>query len=104
LKGGENVKVETKIIEILNTQPESKDDDNLLFAEYLVNHYQDEFRPEDLSFLCGSIIQHRLATVFSTLRRQRQKVQETFPNLRGSKWNERHQMAEEFKGHFAKEG
>lgn len=96
------MKVETKIIEIFNRFPATKDDDNLLFSHYLLEFHQDDFEDlEDLAFVATIIKDHRLATLFSTIRRQRQKVQEVFPNLRGSKWLIRHGMAEEFRQYYA---
>lgn len=94
------MKIETKIIELFNLFPSTKDDDNLLFA-YYIQEFQEEFveclDEEEIYLVRDLIIEKKLATLFSTLRRSRQKIQETNEKHRGLEWYNRQMKAEELK-------
>lgn len=93
------MKIETKVIELFNLFPETKDNDNLLFA-YYIQEFQEEFdfeTEDDMYKLKNFIIDQKLATLFSTLRRSRQKIQETNEKYRGLEWYNRQMKAEEVK-------
>lgn len=104
IKGGELMKIETKIIELFNLFPETKDNDNLLFA-YYIQEFQEEFveslTEEEIYLVRDFIINEKIATLFSSLRRSRQKLQETNENYRGLEWYSRQIKAEELKQFYA---
>jgi hypothetical protein len=96
--------IETKVVEVFNLYPETKDDDNLLFA-YFLQEFQEEFdflTEDEMYFIKNFIIKFHIATLFSTLRRTRQKLQEHNEKYRGVKWYEGQFKAEEMKQFYSK--
>jgi hypothetical protein len=80
--------IENNVIELLNLEPEARDDDNLLLALYVKEHKQ--INADNL------IIEERLATLFNSVTRARRKVQEKNPDLRGERWKDRQAAQADF--------
>jgi hypothetical protein len=96
LKGGEKMprmrEVETKVLEILKTVPESRDNDNLLLVHYLA--MIEDFEPNN--FVTNGIIENSIATKLKSVERCRRKLQADKPELRGSRWEKRHEAQADF--------
>ena len=74
-----------KVVSILIDQPACRDNDRLLLAEIWKKEMESEGNVLD-ALVNGSISNPE------TITRMRRKLQETHPNLRGEKWDTRHQM------------
>lgn len=82
---------EIKVREILLTNPEARDNDNLLASEYLKS-----LEYADFTYIANEIRDKKIATMFKTIERTRRKVQEKNPDLRGEVWKKRHLAQEEY--------
>ena len=85
--------VENKVLELLKTKPETRDDDNLLLVNYL--EMIEDFEP--MNFVATGIIENKIATRFKSVERCRRKLQADKPELRGRRWKERQEAQEIFK-------
>ena len=86
--------IENRVIELMNTFPATKDDDNLLLAHYLKTFKTNEKSSE--VEVADFIVLEKVATTFKTIERVRRKVQNKYPNLRGKAWAKRHKAQEDF--------
>jgi hypothetical protein len=86
-------RIESKVNEIMEAIPETRDDDNLLLCTFLKS---DEDYDE---LVLKRIMEDRIATRFKSVERCRRKLQRENPKLRGSAWERRHEAAEEFKNY-----
>lgn len=84
--------VENKVLEILKTIPETRDDDNLLLIHYL--DLLEEFEPNN--YVQSGILENEIATKFKSVERCRRKLQADKPELRGKRWAKRHELQEVF--------
>lgn len=76
-----------KVFSVLTDHPATRDDDRLLLAEI----WNRETKSEDTIGFMKELIDGSLSHPES-IRRMRQKIQETRPALRGDKYEERHGM------------
>lgn len=84
--------VETKVLEILKTVPECRDNDNLLLVHYL--EMIEDFEP--MNFVATGIIENSIATKLKSVERCRRKLQADKPELRGKRWEKRHEAQADF--------
>jgi hypothetical protein len=84
--------VENKVLEILKLVPETRDDDNLLLSHYLET--LEDFEPNN--FVQSGILENGIATKFKSVERCRRKLQADKPELRGKRWEKRHEAQESF--------
>lgn len=82
-----SAKCKMKVIDILLTHEKARDDDRFLISEYWKFEMQNNTEGL-IQSLCEGKITHP-----ESIRRTRQKLQEKYEHLRGSKWNIRHKMA-----------
>lgn len=96
LKGGERMGkmkyIEIQVQEILQGNFDARDDDNILFYEYL--KAQDY---ADFGALADQIMETKMITKFKSVARVRRKLQEHNPLLWGKKRQERMDAQEIFK-------
>lgn len=97
----------SKVETILRLHPEARDDDKLLWLAYMQTYGPlktiHENHRQAVSWF-RSVIMSRETPKFETLRRARQKVQETTPELRGKNYKGRKKEAEKVRGHFSGKG
>ncbi len=77
---------EERIIDLLTDTPQLRDDDNKLIASFWSNELNSDIRSANdflMEFYSGHF------TSAETIRRTRQRVQQTNPYLRGSKYKDR---------------
>jgi len=95
LEGGELLnrlkQIEAHVEDILFHNPDARDNDNLLFAEYLkvLNQY-------DFIEVAETIKRNNLVTIMKTVERARRKLQQHNEDLRGEVWRQRHKAQDEF--------
>jgi hypothetical protein len=77
---------EERIIDLLTETPQLRDDDNKLIASFWSNEMNSDIRSAN-DFLMAFYSGH--FTSAETIRRTRQRVQQTDPYLRGSKYKDR---------------
>jgi hypothetical protein len=83
---------------VLKYHPETRDDDNKLIIKIWEYKYPGIYTLE-VQQLINLIIQKKLPSTES-IRRMRQKIQETDVQLRGDKYLNRHQASKEIKQYF----
>ena len=85
-------KSEIKVRKVLEEHPPSRDDDMILFAMIIRNEIGIETCQNKTGWqLLGDIYQSRVPH-FTTVLRCRQKLQEKHAELRGDKYNKRHNV------------
>lgn len=87
--------IKDKVLKLLEANPMYRDDDNKLIARIWFNEcemYGCKTHTDLLKLLATGKL-----TSSESIRRSRQKTQEEIPALRGLKYKERHEEAEEFK-------
>ena len=87
--------VKDKVIDLLRTDARYRDDDNKLIARIWFHEFE-SCPGESAKDLLSALALGKL-TSSESIRRSRQKVQEEYPELRGTKYKIRHEEAEKFK-------
>ena len=87
--------VNANVRKLLLTYPRTRDDDMLLVATYYHNYYPQLVKQTAMDFLKAFANSKLVSSDLIT--RTRRKLQEHNPELRGSKWKERHQKQAEVK-------
>jgi len=87
--------VKDKVIELLKLDVRYRDDDNKLIAR--IWHEEFQFLEGDSAMDLLKALALGQLTSSESIRRSRQKVQEEHRELRGLKYRNRHEEAEEFK-------
>ena len=89
------MKINTKkklVIDLLNQFPHLRDDDNKLIATI----WKRELKTKAITALDFlQLYANKSLTNAESIRRCRQKVQELMPELRGSKYNDRHEASKQ---------
>lgn len=83
--------VESFVEEILFQNPDARDDDNLLFAEFLKAQ-----KHHDYTEVADAIEIGKLATMLKSVERARRKLQQHNDELRGEVWRKRHNAQDEY--------
>lgn len=95
-----NHDVTANVTKLLNKFDRTKDDDMLLIATYYYTYYPNLAKGSAMDFLKkfaqGKLVSSDLIT------RTRRKLQEHNPELRGTKWAERHEKQAEVKSDLKK--
>ena len=83
--------IEAHVEDILFQNPDARDCDNLLFAQYLkaLDHY-------DFTEVAEMIEFGKLVTLMKTVERARRKLQQHNEDLRGDTWRKRHKAQDEY--------
>ena len=85
------MKTINKVLYQLNTDPRTRDDDNLLIAKIWYGEYKNSDVPSDvIQFL--KMFANGDLTSPESIRRCRQKLQEEFQGLRGNSYMARHNV------------
>jgi len=86
------IKTADRVMELLKEYPALRDDDQYLLAMV----WREEVGDKGSAFeLLTKIANHEVAH-FESVRRERQKIQEKNPDLRGKKYKARHKHAKQF--------
>ena len=83
--------IESYVEEILFQNPDARDDDNLLFAEFLKAQ-----KHHDYTEVADLIEIGKLATMLKSVERARRKLQQHNEKLRGEVWRKRHKAQDEY--------
>ena len=85
-------KIEDAVKTILKFYPETRDDDNYLFAEYIRLT-----KPELLEKSFGYVLIHHSKDLnIKSIERARRKIQEVNPEFRGENYDKRHKQEQEY--------
>lgn len=84
--------------ELLTNKPHLRDDDHKLMSNIWLRELGGMPAATNLSsFEFLNLFSQNRLTSPESIRRCRQKIQELYPELRGTSYNERHKQAEKFK-------
>jgi hypothetical protein len=92
--------VTANVTTLLTKYPKTKDDDMFLVATYYYKYYPNLAKRSALEFI-KAMAEGRLVSS-DLITRTRRKLQEHNPELRGTKWKERHQKQSEVKSDLRK--
>jgi hypothetical protein len=81
--------VTTNVTQLLKTMPDTRDDDLRLVASYYYKYYPTLVKEKSAMDFLKAMAQGRLVSS-DLITRTRRKLQEHNPELRGTKWKERH--------------
>lgn len=76
-----------KVFAVLSENESARDDDKLLVIEI----WSRESQAKDIAGLFNELLESKISH-FESIRRTRQKIQEKHPELRGKKWDARHNI------------
>lgn len=79
------------VYEKLKNNPDTRDCDLLLFSEIVVDQLEENIKEMKLVEFLNKM-RNKEFFHFESIRRVRQKLQETTPSLRGELWDKRHRL------------